>query len=181
MNCAICEKAIYGHVSPGPETSVVCGSCTLKKTASSKAGKSFAEARLDLAKVLNKEVQKRDTTMSDYVVTSNYARNRTILLDGRYPLTFDGEGCARLPAHLLGAFSREMFARPGRYSFATIGMPKEEPIVEEITHPEPVVTEPVVEKINPIVEKVSPSKKEDFEELFEEEPKKLAPAKGKKK
>lgn len=55
--------------------------------------------------------------MSDVVVKSNYARSRTILLDGRYPLSFDGEGKARIPAHLRESFEREMAAKPGRYSF----------------------------------------------------------------
>ena len=140
------------------------------------------QARMDLAKLVAKEVlPKKESTMSDFVVNSNYARNRTILLDGKYPLTFNADGQARLPAHLMGAFSREMAARPGRYSFAPVGMPAEEPVVPEPTHvaAKPVV--PVVEKINPVVEKALPSKDEDFEVELEE-PKKTAPApKGKKK
>lgn len=122
--------------------------------------------------------------MSDFVVTSNYARNRTILLDGKHPLTFNADGQARLPGHLMDAFSREMAARPGRYSFATVGMPPEEPYVPEVTHVVEAPVVPVVEKIVASVDKVSPSKEEDFEvELLEEEPKKTAPApaKGKKK
>lgn len=105
--------------------------------------------------------------MTDVRVKSNYARSRTILLDGRYPLSFDAEGRACIPAHLREAFEREMAARPGRYSF-------EVPAAVAIA---PVVVEPVAK----------PQTKEiqaEREPSFDEQPKKAVTAvavKSKKK
>lgn len=107
--------------------------------------------------------------MSDVVVKSNYARSRTILLDGRYPLSFDGEGKARIPAHLRESFEREMAAKPGRYSFDV------HPVIHVAQEAAPKVAEPVVVlKKEALVDS----------ELSNEQPKKAVPAvavKSKKK
>lgn len=53
--------------------------------------------------------------MSDLKVKSN-VKNRTILLDGRFPLVFDDKGFGKMPAHLLPALELEMKMKPGRFS-----------------------------------------------------------------
>ena len=115
QTCKICEKAIYGHVVSSSKDPVVCGSCTLRKVDNEKTGKSVFQVRPDLTKL----VPTSKLTMADSIVQSNYARNRTILLDGRYPLVFDSVGKARCPKELDEAFGREMAAKPGRYWYAS--------------------------------------------------------------
>lgn len=145
QQCSICEKAIYGH--DGFKELLVCGSCALTKREENKPGKtkvkSQSQVRLDLAKVLTSKVQKKESVMSDSVVKSNYARSKTILLDGRYPLSFDATGKAVLPGKLREAFDREMVVRPGRYWYAD-----SEVAVVTVASPVPVVPQlPVQEEI----------------------------------
>jgi hypothetical protein len=126
--------------------------------------------RLELSKNLAKDVVRRTPVMTDVVVKSNYARSRTILLDGRYPLSFDAEGRARIPAHLRESFEREMAAKPGRYSFDA------PPVV--------YVSQDVAPKVVELAAK--PETKEALvdSELSDEQPKKAVPAvavKSKKK
>lgn len=145
QTCSICEKAIYGH--DGFKELLVCGSCALTKREENKPGKvkvkTQAQIRLDLAKVLTSKVQKKESVMSDSVVKSNYARSKTILLDGRYPLSFDATGKAVLPGKLREAFDREMVVRPGRYWYAD-----SEVAVVTVASPVPAASQlPVQEEI----------------------------------
>jgi hypothetical protein len=188
QTCAICEKAIYGHDKF--RGSLVCGSCTLTKKEEAKSGKtqvskSPGQVRLDLAKVLNKAVPKKESVMSDSVVRSNYARNKTILLDGRYPLSFDATGKAIIAGRLREAFEREMVAKPGRYWY--------EDSKVAVVQVAPTQLVPVQESIQePVQEEIVELELEDEEEknavpvglelsFKEEAPKTTALLKGKQK
>lgn len=114
QKCSICEKPIYGH--PQTTKKLVCGSCPLKKLDGGGKGKSFAEVRLDLAKLVTRPIPDvLEGPMSDLKVKSN-VRNKTILLDGRIPLVFDADGFGKLPAHHLPLLEVTMRMHPGRYS-----------------------------------------------------------------
>lgn len=120
QKCAICDKELWGHALPkkGP---IICGSCTLKKKDAPEGAprnQSMFEVRMNMAKLVFNPVQltNKGTSMEELKVRSNFARNRTILLDGKYGVTFDGQGIARIPGNLTEAFNREMAARPGRYT-----------------------------------------------------------------
>lgn len=111
------------------------------------SGKSFFEVRIGLAKMVTKQIpEKQESVMSDLKVKSNVP-NRTILLDGRFPLVFDAKGVGKLPAHMLPALEREMTMKPGR--FTVLGD----------TPPEPVVEVAVVEE-TPVVEVPAPASEE---------------------
>lgn len=188
QKCSICEKAIYGHDKF--RGSLVCGSCTLTKKEEAKSGKtqvskSPGQVRLDLAKVLNKAVPKKESVMSDSVVRSNYARNKTILLDGRYPLSFDATGKAVLAGKLREAFEREMVVRPGRYWYEA------SKVVEvQVASPQPVLVQESIQE--PVQEEIVELELEEEDEknavpvglelsFKEEAPKTSALLKGKQK
>ncbi|NBU69917.1 MAG: hypothetical protein EBS53_00475 [Bacteroidetes bacterium] len=159
MQCAICEKQIYGHKAPTKGKPVVCGSCTLTKvdSAVTKTGKSLYQIRADIAKITADPTRHEDYTMSFVAVRSNYAREKTILLGGKHPLSFDSRGVALCPAHLCELLEHEMSARPGRYWYeessesspistsvlvekavavpAVVVAPEEESVSEEVTPP----------------------------------------------
>lgn len=127
QKCSICEKPIYGHPQVKSGQQIVCGSCPLMKSQGGPTGKSLFEVRLDLAKVVTKQHPNvSEGAMNHLNITSN-VRNRTILLDGKYPVVFDAKGEGKLPVHLRELFEREMRMKPGRFS-----------IVEEV----PVVVAP---------------------------------------
>lgn len=174
MQCAICEKPIYGHPEPAKGRSVVCGSCTLTKmnSASPKASKDLYQVRSDLAKLKSDAIRHEDFSMAVAVVCSNYARNRTVLLDGKYPLTFDAQGKAHCPTHLAEALEREMDSRPGRYWYAEAVA-----TVIPVSPPPPVVESPVVAKVEEKIEEVPAQ----ISLSFEDDSSKKAPSKGKQK
>jgi len=123
--------------------------------------------------------------MSDSVVRSNYARNKTILLDGRYPLSFDATGKAIIAGRLREAFEREMVAKPGRYWY--------EDSKVAVVQVAPTQLVPVQESIQePVQEEIVELELEDEEEknavpvglelsFKEEAPKTTALLKGKQK
>ncbi len=128
QKCSICEKPIYGHPLAKSQTRrvngktvsevqpLVCGSCPLSKMQGGASGKSFFEVRIGMTKMVTKQIpEKQESVMSDLKVRSN-VKNRTILLDGRFPLVFDAEGFGKMPAHLLPLLEREMTMKPGRFS-----------------------------------------------------------------
>lgn len=128
MYCSICSKQLFteGYKSfPN-----VCSSCSLTKSKELvKGGKKLTprtiyDVRMKLNETLKKSVveQKVEHNMAEISVRSNYARNRTILLSNNQTITFNAEGIAKLPSHLLEVFEKEMANKPGRYSFV------EEPI-----------------------------------------------------
>lgn len=109
--------------------------------------------------------------MSVLVVKSNFARNKTILLDGRHPLAFDQFGEARMPAHLREALEVEMRNKPGRF---WVVEQKEAPVVAPVVAAAPVVVEQVkVEKVDEVPAEL------DLDYLKDE--KKSAPVKVAKK
>ena len=69
--------------------------------------------------------------MSDLKVKSN-VRNRTILLDGKYPIVFDDDGLGRCPLHLRAALEREMIMKPGRLSIVRDPAPQPPEVVVEV-------------------------------------------------
>lgn len=106
--------------------------------------------------------------MRELIVKSNFARNKTILLDGRYPLVFNDSGEAKMPAHLREALEVEMRMKPNRFW-----------VVEPDVEAAPVVEQPapvVVEEVK--VEKVEIPPEVDLSYLNEE---KKAPVKAAKK
>jgi len=159
--CSICNKPIYGHPTPrrvkkrvngvtvyenGP---VVCGSCPLNKAQGGATGKSFSEVRMDMAKLVIKPILRTEVKMKDLKVKSN-VRNRTILLDGRFPVVFGSDGHGRVPGHLRELFEREMAMKPGRFSIVVESSvePVEEPAPEVFA---PMVAEAVVEDPKDVV------------------------------
>lgn len=174
QKCSICEKPIYGH--PQTTKKLVCGSCPLKKMDGGGKGKSFAEVRLDLAKLVTRPIPDvLEGPMSNLKVKSN-VRNKTILLDGRIPLVFDADGFGKLPAHHLSLLEVTMRMHPGRYSIVrdTVAAPVVEAVVVP-TQVEPVV-EPVVSVVENKAEETFPAEF-DLEFLTDEEqekPKKKA-------
>jgi len=186
QTCAICEKAIYGHDKF--RGSLVCGSCTLTKKEEAKSGKtqvskSPGQVRLDLAKVLNKAVPKKESVMSDSVVRSNYARNKTILLDGRYPLSFDATGKAIIAGRLREAFEREMVAKPGRYWYEDSKVAVVQVAPTQLVPVQESIQEPVQEEIVELeLEDEKDTVPVGLELSFKEEaPKTTALLKGKQK
>lgn len=123
--------------------------------------------------------------MSDSVVRSNYARNKTILLDGRYPLSFDATGKAVLAGKLREAFEREMVVRPGRYWYEA------SKVVEvQVASPQPVLVQESIQE--PVQEEIVELELEEEDEknavpvglelsFKEEAPKTSALLKGKQK
>jgi hypothetical protein len=170
MQCAKCEKTIYGHSYSSRQGPIVCGSCTLTKlgnTGNHKASKDLYQVRFDLAKLAAGAVRHEDFSMAVAVVRSNYARNKTVLLDGRYPLTFDATGRALCPVHLSAALEREMDSRPGRYWYES---------ALETTIPS-VPSAPVIEAA--VEQKLE--EKSSLPVVQEEEQPKKTPTKGKQK
>lgn len=170
QRCAICEKPLYGHPDAKGKP-LVCGSCPLQKVKGGKSGKGEFEVRQNMLKVLKQETRTtQEEPMSALVVKSNFARNKTILLDGRYPIVFDAHGEARMPAHLRAALEVEMRNKPGRFW-----------VVEEVA---PAEVEPVA-VIPAVVEEVTVAKVEDAPAKMDldylREEKKEAPVKAAKK
>lgn len=112
--------------------------------------------------------------MAVAVVRSNYARNKTVLLDGRYPLTFDATGRALCPVHLSAALEREMDSRPGRYWYES-ALETVIPSVSASPVAEAAVEQKLVEQVSSKIEQPSPPAVQE-----EEQPKKT-PTKGKQK
>lgn len=148
QECSICKKPIYGRPTPRRQKRVngvtvvengdlVCGSCPLNKVAGASSGKSYSEVRMDMAKLITKPISGTEEKTMHLKVRSN-VKNRTILLDGRFPIVFGADGHGKCPVHLRELFEREMTMKPGRFSF--VG---EETTVE----PEPEVVAPVVEEV----------------------------------
>lgn len=155
QKCSICDKAIYGHPQVKPGQKIVCGSCPLNKAQGGPSGKSFFEVRIGLTKMVTKQIpDKQEGVMSDVKVKSN-VKNRTILLDGRFPVVFDAEGFGKVPAHLMPHFEREQMMKPGRFS-----------VVEEKS--EVVEVAPPVEV--PAVVEAAPAKVEEVPAPKEEVP-----------
>lgn len=158
QKCSICKKDIYGRPTPQRKRRVngvtiteagdlVCGSCPLNKAPGGATGKSYSEVRMDMAKLVTEPTQKTETSMTNLKVRSN-VRNRTILLDGRFPIVFGSDGHGSCPAHLRELFEREMAMKPGRFSIVV-----EEPVVEpELEVVVPVVEEVAVVERAPVVE-----------------------------
>lgn len=114
QKCSICEKPIFGRVQNSSQK-LICGSCPLNKTQGGASGKSSFSVRLDLAKIVTKQVPEyQEIVMSDLKVKSNVP-NRTILLDGRFVINFDANGTGFVPKHLLPVLEREMIMKPGRF------------------------------------------------------------------
>jgi len=111
--------------------------------------------------------------MSDLKVKSN-VRNRTILLDGKYPIVFDDDGLGRCPLHLRAALEREMIMKPGRLSIVRDPAPSEVvvevPKEKEPKEPEKVEVELSEEDISESLDQSEPKEPEKVEvELSEED------------
>ena len=104
--------------------------------------------------------------MSDLKVKSN-VKNRTILLDGRFPLVFDAEGFGKMPAHLLPALELEMKMKPNRFSIVDEPPPVavEVPVVAVPVEPAVVEAAAAVEKAEEVsapAEELSPNVDQSF-------------------
>lgn len=67
-------------------------------------------------------------------VTSNYARNRTIMVaGGQLILHFDQQGVAELPEHKLDLLKAEMRVRPNRYFIQEVEQEAPKVVVEDRT------------------------------------------------
>ena len=108
--------------------------------------------------------------MSDLKVKCN-VRNRTILLDGKYPIVFDDDGLGRCPLHLRAALEREMIMKPGRLSIVRDPAPPEV-VVEVPKEKEPKEPEKVEVELSE--EDISESLDQSF---LTEEPESKKPAK----
>lgn len=139
QKCSICEKPIFGRVQNSSQK-LICGSCPLNKTQGGASGKSFIAVRLDLAKLVTKQVPGyQEIVMSDLKVKSNVP-NRTILLDGRFAVSFDADGIGFVPSHLLPILEREMAMKPGRFSIVI------DEVAESVVEPPALVESPPVAK-----------------------------------
>lgn len=147
QQCSICKKPIYGRPTPMRNKRVngvtivengdlVCGSCPLNKAPGGATGKSYSEVRMDMAKLVTEPTRAVETKMTNLKVRSN-VKNRTILLDGKYPIVFGSDGHGECPARHRELLEREMAMKPGRYSI----------VVEEPAVVEPEVVAPVVEEV----------------------------------
>lgn len=145
QKCSICEKPIYRATHQTGK--VVCGSCPLNKAPGGATGKSYSEVRMDMAKLVTKQVSTQETVMSDLKVKSNVG-GRVLLLDGRHPVKFDAKGIGRCPAHLRALLEREMIMKPGRFTIIEEEVaPEVAPVVEAPVVAEEVAPEPVAEAV----------------------------------
>lgn len=171
MKCSICEKTIYGRsitLTRGrrvngativEDVPMVCGSCPMNKAQGASSGKSMFQVRMDMAKLVTKPTPENlEGQMSHFVVRSN-VRNRTILLDGRFPIVFGPDGLGKCPVHLRELFEREMMMRPGRYSEVAAAPPE----------PTPEVSAPLLEAEVPAVLEVA-EVPEEVEEIEKDVP-----------
>lgn len=149
QQCSICKKPIYGRPTPRRQKRVngvtivengdlVCGSCPLNRKEGAASGKSYSDVRMDMAKLVTKPTSRTEEETMTLKVRSN-VKNRTILLDGRFPIVFGSDGIGKCPPQHRELFEREMAMKPGRFSFVV-----EEPTAVE---PEPEVVAPVVEEV----------------------------------
>lgn len=139
--CTICNKDLYNATYKSYD--IVCSSCSLteSKELKNRKGKVLTTKRMDEVRTgLNQIAQKivvrvKVRPMTEILIKSNYARNRTILLSNNQTVTFDTSGHAKLPAHLLEVFTQEMNNKPGRYFIVNESAPAfvPEPVAEELT------------------------------------------------
>ena len=90
---------------------------------SSEKSKSVYEARISLDRLRTKQTSKAEEHIVELKVVSNYAKNRVVLLDGKYALSFNEDGVALCPAHLRESLDREMRNKPNRYRIESAVVP----------------------------------------------------------
>lgn len=170
QKCSICEREIHGHPQAKPNEKVVCGSCPLVKMQGGPSGKSVFGVRIDMAKMVTMQIpEPQERVMSDVIVKSN-VKNRTILLDGRFPLVFDADGLGKMAIQHMPHLETEMRMRPGRFSIVTEAPPaavEPEVTIEEVE---------VVPATVPTVEDIA----FELDQSFLSEEKSEEPAKPKK-
>jgi hypothetical protein len=92
--------------------------------ARAKAGNTFSNQFTILPKVFENSKQEtlqgKQMSVDLISVKSNFARNKTIVLDnGALVLQFDKKGIAEFPKHKLSILENEMKCKPGRYTILT--------------------------------------------------------------
>lgn len=120
--------------------------------------------RLGLSKVLGLETPNlKGTTMSSLKVKSNFARDRVILLDGKYSLKFNQFGEASCPSYYREALERLMASKPNRFWIVEDEVSKA-PAPEEL----PAFAEEWAKKVEEETKKAEVPKQLDLSYLTEE-------------
>ncbi len=163
---------MFGHAKVAESDEVVCGSCALTSTAKGKKKPKTAniesmqvELFKESMKPLERSEVKEPVVLKKLKVTSNYARNRVVVIGGNVVMTFNENGECQLDAKHRVALENHMRLRPNRFKIvedAPVVVPAP---VEEVKEPEAVEEEVkapeevVVAKEDKPAEKVKKPKK----------------------
>ena len=183
MECSVCEKVMFGHVTVAESAEVVCGSCALTSTAKGKKKPKTASIetmQVELFKESMKQPERsevKEAVVEKMKVKSNYARNRVVVIGGNVVMTFNEDGECQIDAKHRPALEIHMRLRPNRFKIVEAVAPpvvEAEPVVEEVKEPE-VVEEEAKEPEEVVAKEDKPAVEEA------PKPKKAAKKKSKKK